>query len=318
METVLITGISGEVGYGLVKKLTDLKNYQIIALDIKQPEPEILKLLTKFYISDITDKESIDNIFKEQKIDIVFHLASILSTGGEKNPELASDINITGTLNLLKAVTKSGLENKKSIKFIFPSSIAAHGNPITIYGVSKLACENLGVYFSRNYKLLDTTIDRNNLVDFRSVRFPGLLSPDTLPSGGTSDYGSEMIHSAAQNLSYECFVRPDTTIPFMAMSDAVEILMMLLLAPKNNLFEQVYEIGGFSVSAEQIESEIKKNFPNAKISYKINEERQKIVDSWPKEINSDQAIKDWGYKINYNFEKTFSDYLIPKIKSRYK
>ncbi len=317
METVLITGISGEVGYGLVKKITDLKNYQIIALDIKQPEPEILKLLTKFYISDIIDKESIDNIFKEQKIDIVFHLASILSTGGEKNPELASDINITGTLNLLKAVTKSGLENKKSIKFIFPSSIAAHGNPITIYGVSKLACENLGVYFSRNYKLLDTTIDRNNLVDFRSVRFPGLLSPDTLPSGGTSDYGSEMIHSAAQNLSYECFVRPDTTIPFMAMSDAVEILMMLLLAPKNNLFEKIYEIGGFSVSAEQIESEIKKNFPNAKISYKINEERQKIVDSWPKEINSDQAIKDWGYKINFNFEKTFSDYLIPKIKLRY-
>lgn len=318
METVLITGISGEVGYGLVKKLIALGNFQIIALDIKHPEPEILKLLTKFYTTDITDKEGVDSIFKQHKIDVVFHLASILSTGGEKNPELASDINITGTLNLLKAATKNGLEKNKSIKFIFPSSIAAHGNPITIYGISKLACENIGIYFSTNYKLLDTTINRNNLVDFRSVRFPGLLSPDTLPSGGTSDYGSEMIHSAAQKIPYDCFVRPDTTIPFMAMSDAVEILMTLLFTPKINLSQQIYEIGGFSVSAKEIEKEVKKHFPNSIVNYKINNERQKIVDSWPKAIDSSKAVKDWGYKIKYDFTKTFSDYLIPKIKSRYK
>ena len=317
MENILVTGVSGEVGYGLVKKLTETGKYNVVALDIKDPEIEASKNINKFYKGNILDIESLKNIFETENIDSVIHLASILSTGGEKNPELAADINVTGTLNLFKLATEYSLKNKKSIKFIFPSSIAADGNPITIYGISKQSCENIGTYFSKDYKALDTTIDRNNLIDFRCVRFPGLLSPDTLPSGGTSDYGPEMLHSAAQGKEYECFVRPDTTIPFMAMDDAVEILYKLLTAPKENLSQNVYEVSGFSVSAKEIEDEVKLAFPDAKVSYKINEVRQKIVDSWPKEVGSEKAIADWGYDLKYDFKSTFTNYLIPKIKERY-
>ena len=334
MLQALITGISGEVGTGLIKKLHS-QNYKVVAADIKAPVKEVSKFIDKFYTCDISDKENVEKIFAEQKFDIIFHLASILSTGGEKNPELAAKVNIEGTLNLLEAATNQSLKNKKAIKFIFPSSIAAYGmpseevkaksekvkeqdflNPITIYGISKLACENLGNYFSKNYKLLGE-IDRNNLIDFRCVRFPGLLSPDTVPSGGTSDYGPEMVHAGAQGKDYECFVRPDTTIPFMAMADAVEVLTQLAEAPKENLKSFVYNVAGFSVSAEQIADEVKKFFPKFNISYKVNSERQKIVDSWPTDVDDSKAQNDWGWKKKYDFEKTFSEYLIPKIKQRY-
>ncbi len=317
MENILVTGVSGEVGYGLVKKLHDLKKYNVIAVDIKDPEISASKSIDKFIKCDILDNELLKKIFDEENIDSIVHLASILSTGGEKNPELATDINITGTLNLLKLATENSIKNKKSIKFIFPSSIAADGNPITIYGISKQACENLGIYFSKHYKALDTSINQANLIDFRCVRFPGLLSPDTVPSGGTSDYGPEMLHAAAQGKDYECFVRPDTTIPFMAMNDAVKILYQLLETPKQNMTQAVYTVSGFSVSAKEIEEEIRNAFPNTKVTYKINEERQKIVDSWPKSVGSEQAEKDWGYKLEYDFKSTFSGYLIPKIKLRY-
>jgi nucleoside-diphosphate-sugar epimerase len=334
MLQALITGISGEVGTGLIKKLRS-QNYKIIAADIKNPEESVSELIDKFYKCDISDKAGVDKIFEEQNFDIVFHLASILSTGGEKNPELAAKVNIEGTLNLLEAANDRGLRTKRQVKFIFPSSIAAYGlpslevkgkrlkvkegeflNPITIYGVSKLACENLGSYFSKNYKLLGE-IDRNSLIDFRCVRFPGLLSPDTVPSGGTSDYGPEMIHAAAQGKDYECFVRPDSIIPFMAMADAADILIKLADAPKQNLKNCVYNVAGFSVSAEEIADEVKKFFPKFKTSYEINPERQRIVDSWPVDVDDSNAQKDWGWKKKYDFRKTFSDYLIPKIKERY-
>lgn len=330
----LITGISGEVGHGLIKKLY-AKSFKVYALDIKEPEGEILKYIEKFYEGDITNRPLINKVFEEQKFDIIFHLASILSTGGEKNPELAASVNIGGTLNLLEAATNQALETKKSIKFIFPSSIAAYGlpnlkvksknekvseneflNPITIYGISKLACENLGNYFSKNYKLLGD-LDRNHLIDFRCVRFPGLLSPDTMPSGGTSDYGPEMVHAAARGESYECFVRKDSTIPFMAMADAADVLLGLANAPKKNLKSFVYNVEGFSVSALEIYEMTKKFFPKFKMTYKINAERQRIVDSWPVDVDGTNAKKDWGWKPKYSFEKTFSEYLIPKIKQRY-
>ena len=174
----------------------------------------------------------------------------------------------------------------------------------------------MGSYFSKNYKLLGE-IDRNNLIDFRCVRFPGLLSPDTIPSGGTSDYGPEMVHAAAQGQNYECFVRPDSTIPFMAMADAAEALTKLAESPKRNLKSRVYNVAGFSISAKQIADEVKKFFPKFNITYKVNPERQRIVDSWPIDVDDLNAQKDWGWKKKYDFQKTFADYLIPKVKKRY-
>jgi len=336
MINVLITGISGEVGHGLVKRLSSTPNkYQIYALDIVEPGKELFDKIKKTFVCDISDKKKIDEIFKNNKFDVVFHLAAILSTGGEKVPEKALEVNLTGTVNLFEAATNQSLNAKKSIKFLFPSSIAAYGiptldqkkknprvkeneflSPVTIYGVTKLACENIGTYFSKNYKLLND-FDRNNLIDFRCIRFPGLLSPDTVPTGGTSDYGPEMLHYAAQNKAYACFVRPDAQIPFMAMDDAADALIKLSEAPKEKLKNTVYNISGFSVSAKEIEKKVKKFFPKAKISYKVTKERQGIVDSWPMDVDDDNAKKDWGFKAKFSFEKTFADYLVPKVKERY-
>lgn len=319
MEKVLITGVSGEVGFTLVQKLKNLQaECHITALDIKEPSNEIKSLVDDFKTCDITNKDKVFEIVSKGSFDKIFHLASILSTGGEKNPEMALDININGTINLLEAATQNSLNKKGPIIFIFPSSIAAHGQPITSYGIAKKSCEKLGIYFSKYYKLLDGSLDRNHLIDFRSVRFPGLLSPDTVPTGGTSDYGPEMLHAAAQGKDYECFVRQDSTIPFMAMDDAVDILITLSSAKKEDLTRSIYEVSGFSVSAKQIEEKVKESFPNIQVTYKIDEARQRIVDSWPKEVTSEVAVKDWGYELKFDFDRTFSEYLIPKIRERYK
>lgn len=333
-KIALITGAGGEIGHGLIKRLPEL-NYEIIALD-KAPLDEKLKAKVKeVIVGDILDKELIEKIFSENKIDSVFHLAGILSTSAEKNPLLAQKVNVEGTLNLLEAANQSGLKNKKRVKFIFPSSIAAYGlpdiesknkadnvkenefqNPITMYGINKLYSEMLGGYFSTNYNLL-SEIDRSFLVDFRVIRFPGLLSADTLPTGGTSDYGSEMIHAAAQNKSYECFVREDTELPFMAMPDAVEAIISLNNSERKNLKQLAYNVTGFSVTAKELEERVKKNYPKFDVSYKVNEKRQMIVDSWPKSVDAMGAKRDWGFEAKYNFEKCMSDYLIPEIAKRY-
>lgn len=318
MEKILITGVSGEVGYTLVKKLKALyPNSKITATDIKEPSSDISPLLQEFVKGDITNKDEVDKIVLDGNFDTIFHLASILSTGGEKNPELAFNVNIDGTMNLLESATESSLKKGRPVIFMFPSSIAAHGEPLTSYGIAKKSCEKIGVYFSKYYKLLDTTINRNNLIDFRGIRFPGLLSPDTLPTGGTSDYGPEMLHAAAQGKDYECFVRADSTIPFMAMDDAVDILIKLASTEKAKLTRSVYEVSGFSVSAKDIETKVKEFFPSVNVTYKIDEARQRIVDSWPKEVGSEAAIVDWGYSIQFDFNKAFTEYLIPKIKNRY-
>ena len=334
MKTVLITGAGGEVGYTLTAELKK-EGYKVVALSLHNLPPEQTKITDVFYRGDVSDYKFVEKIFDKHEIEVVFHLASILSTGGERNPELAITVNAVGTQNTMEVATKKSLETGKSVKFIFPSSIAAYGipdlkekskkpkvkeedftSPITIYGVTKLYAENLGLYFSKHYKLLDD-LDRSNLIDFRCVRFPGLLSPDTLPSGGTSDYGPEMFHSAAQGKPYACFVRPDSTIPFMAMEDGVRVLMLLAKAPKKDIKSSIYNVSGFSASAKDIEKEIKHLFPKAEITYKIHMLRQRIIDSWPADVDDSKAQKEWGWKPKYNFKKTFEGYLLPKIKERY-
>ncbi len=335
MNQILITGVGGEVGFTLIRELKKNKKNFVVATSLNDLSSQSKKWCDKFYIVDVTDKDSLEKVFEKHQFDTIFHLASILSTGGEKNPEAAINVNVTGSINVLELATRQAIFSKKSVKFIFPSSIAAYGmpdlktkkragkvkeneftDPTTIYGITKIFTENLGVYFSKNYQML-AEIDRDKLIDFRCVRFPGLLSPDTIPSGGTSDYGPEMIHMAAQGKDYECFVRPDTKIPFMAMHDAVRAIITLAEKPKKVLTTQIYNVRGFSPSAEDIEKEAHKLFPGTKITYKVNKIRQGIVDSWPEDVDDTLAQKDWGWKPEYDFKKTFEEYLLPKIKERY-
>jgi threonine 3-dehydrogenase len=221
------------------------------------------------------------------------------------------------------------------VTFLYPSSIAAYGlptidakhkagrvkehewtHPTTMYGCNKLYCEQLGEYYARHYKQLsaDSVAGR---VDFRSVRFPGLISAFTVPSGGTSDYAPEMIHAAAKGEPYACFVRPDAQIPFMAMPDGVAALLTLAAAPKAALTQTTYNLGAFAPTADEVRREVLAAFPDADISFKVDTKRQGIVDSWPADVDDSAARRDWRFAPQYDFSRAFRDYLIPNIKSRY-
>src|SRR5258708_5832301 len=177
-------------------------------------------------------------------------------------------------------------------------------------------CERFGGYFSRNYKQLATRAGSRR-VDFGCLLFPGLISAMTMPSGGTSDYAPEMIHAAAKGEPYECFVRPDTTIPFMAMTDGVDALLALAAAPRARLTRSAYNLAAFNPSAAAIRDVVLAAFPDAAIEYKVDAKRQGIVDSWPAAVDDAAARRDWGFAPRYDFERAFREYLIPTIRQRY-
>ncbi len=271
----------------------------------------------------------------EFEVDLVFHLAALLSTRAEFAPTTAHHVNVEGTLNLLEFAQRQGESHGRQVTFVYPSSIAAYGipdlntknsagrvreddfqHPTTMYGCNKLYCEQLGRYYALHYKQLavDTAARR---VDFRCARFPGLISAVTVPSGGTSDYASEMIHAAAKGEAYACFVRPDTTIPFLAMPDAIDALLALAQAPRDRLSRTAYNLGAFSPSAAEIRDVVLRAFPGAAIAYDVDLRRQAILDSWPAEIDDSAARADWSFRPAHDFATAFSDYLIPAIRQRY-
>ena len=155
------------------------------------------------------------------------------------------------------------------------------------------------------------------MLDFRSVRFPGLISAFTVPSGGTSDYGPEMLHAAARGVPYACFVREDAQIPFMAMPDAIKALLDLAKAPANALTRRVYNVTSFSLTASQFRQEVLKYFPQARISFDPDLKRNQIIDSWPADLNDHDARRDWSWQPDYDIERAFSEYLVPNIRRRY-
>lgn len=332
---ILITGANGEVGHGLIRYLAEQQDSpRVVVLDL-HPLDELLRPFVLHAIEgDILDRALIQQIAQDYEIDTIYHLAALLSTYGEHHPERAHAVNVEGTLNLLHMASEESAANHKPVKFIYPSSIAAYGipdlktktqagridedhflNPITMYGCNKLYCEHLGRYYSTHYKQLDETAPIR--IDFRGVRFPGLISAFTIPSGGTSDFAPEMIHAAVQGHAYECFVRPDTMIPFMTMPDAIRALIMLAEAPAENLSRQVYNITGFSASAQDFADLIASNFPNNLIRFVPSAGRQTILDSWPADLNDENARTDWSWQPLHDFNTGFAEYLLPNIKEHY-
>ena len=180
----------------------------------------------------------------------------------------------------------------------------------------RLYCEHLGRYFTQHFRQLGALSGAARL-DFRSLRFPGLISAETVPTGGTSDFGPEMLHAAARGVPYACFVGPDARIPFMAMPDAVTSLMRLLEAPREKMASCIYNVGAFSVSAAEIAERAKKAFPGAQISYAPDAVRARIVDSWPEDLNDDAARREWGWEPAWSIDRAFDEYLVPTIRARY-
>lgn len=334
---ILVTGAGGEMGHGLLSALwsTQGRRAVILALDVRELAPEIRAHCDHSFVGDICDHALLERLLAMYEITEIYHLAALLSTRGEFAPETAHQVNVGGTLNLLHLAAEQARSHGRTVKFFFPSSIAAYGladlatkrvagavredeycEPHTMYGCNKLAGEHLGRYYAHHYRKLAK--DRiANPVDFRSIRFPGIISAETMPSGGTSDYGPEMIHAAAAGRPYCCFVRPDSRIPFMTMPEAIDSTMRLMNAPQSALRRSVYNVASFSPSAEDFASLVARAFPASQISFEPDLGRQSIIDSWPETCDDSAARTQWGWIPQHTLATAFSEYLLPRISSRY-
>jgi len=332
-KVVLITGSSGEIGNALIRSLAEQCIQPLISLDIR-PLPSELERFATHVQGDICDRALLARLVSEYELDTVYHLAALLSTRAEFTPEAAHKVNVEGTLSLLQLAAEQSEWRGKPVLFIFPSSIAIYGlpdleakaryprvrewewnNPRTMYGSNKLYCELLGIYYSQYFRQL--AAERPVMLDFRCVRFPGLISAFTVPSGGTSDYGPEMLHAAARGEPYASFVREDARLPFMAMPDAVKALLDLARVPADRLTRRVYNVTSFSLDAAEIRDLVLRAYPNAMITFQPDRKRQGIVDSWPADLNDNDARRDWSWKPDYDVERSFYEYLVPNVTQRY-
>ncbi|MGV8050354.1 MAG: NAD-dependent epimerase/dehydratase family protein [Anaerolineaceae bacterium] len=334
-EVVLITGANGEIGHGLIRHISS-QNCPIVALDVNPLDKGLRPLVATWIVGDILDQTLLGRLVVEHQIRTIYHLASILSTKAEYNPETAHRINVEGSLNLLRLAVEQSQWQGKSVKFIYPSSIAVYGMPslevkqnagkvkeqeftypTTMYGCNKLYCEHLGRYYSKYYRQLASDVALGTTLDFRCLRFPGLISAETIPTGGTSDYGPEMLHAAAQGSHYSCFVRPDTRLPFMVMPDAIKSLIQLENADKTQLTQDVYNVTSFNPTAQEIYEISAKAFPNINVDFIPDLRRQGIVDTWPEDVDDSSARKEWDWQPDYDQDQAFNQYLIPAIRSQY-
>ena len=330
----IVTGAGGEMGHTLVHRLAG-EGIDVVALDVRPLDADVARDCHAVHVGDILDRRLLERIMSQFEITEIFHLAALLSTRAEVVPEAAHEVNVDGTLNLLRLAVDEARALGRPIPFLFPSSIAVYGlpdaptrhtagrvredvwlAPTTMYGCTKLACEHLGRYYARHYRQLAARASSSG-VDFRAIRFPGLISAFTVPSGGTSDYGPEMIHAAARGEPYACFVGEPTRLPFMAMPDAVDALVALWRAPAASLTSTAYNVGAFSASAGELADRTRDAFPEAQITFDPDRRRQAIVDSWPGDVDDTRARRDWGFRPAYDLERTFADYLLPNIRRRY-
>lgn len=329
--TALVTGANGEIGRAFVRTLAQHGGHDLITLDLTPIPDEHRALVAASYTGNIMDAHLLNQIASHHEIDMVFHLAALLSMRGELDPWLAHAINVEGTLNVLRVAQNESLRRGCPVRFLFPSSIAVYGLPsldekraigkvreeqwnvpITVYGCNKLYCEHVGRYFTFYARQLGALSEAARL-DFRALRFPGLMSVDTVPAGGTSDFGPGMIHAAARGVPYECFVGPEATLPFMAMPDAVRALLELARADRARLSSCVYNIRAFRISAGEIAERVRRAFPGAQIDYKPDPVRSRIVASWPEDVDDTRARSDWGWQVEYDWSSAFDRYIVPAM-----
>lgn len=295
---ILVTGAFGQIGSELVPALQKKHGMDnIIAMGNRNIPGDFEGILEK---ADIRNKGSVEKIIKKHNVNTIYHLVSLLSATGEKDPSTTWDVNMTG----LKDVLDLAVANKAQV--FWPSSIAVFGpttprdntpqhtilEPTTMYGVTKIAGENLAHYYFLKYGL-----------DVRSVRYPGLISWKTPPGGGTTDYAVAIFYEGLQKGGYECFVKPETTLPMMYMDDAIRGTIDLMNAAPENVRERTsYNLAAISFTAEELAETLKKFIPNLNVTYKPDQ-RQAIADSWPKSIDDSEARRDWGWKHEFDLEK---------------
>lgn len=308
MKKIMVTGATGQIGSELVMTLR--KKYggeNVVAIGhSRKPDDKLLKS-GPFESIDVSDKTNIERIVKKHGIDTVYHLAALLSATGEQKPQLAWNVNMNSLYHVLEIAREQNL-----VRVFWPSSIAVFGPtsprvdtpqntiliPETMYGVTKVAGELLCNYYYLKFG-----------VDVRSVRYPGIVSSETPPSGGTTDYAVEIFYDAIKKRSYTCFLREDTTLPMMYMPDCLKATVDLMEAdPAKIKCRTSYNLAAISFSAGQLTAEIRRHIPEFRCEYKPDF-RQKIADSWPMTIDDSVARKEWGWRPAYDLAAMTKDML---------
>jgi len=307
-----VIGATGQIGSELTPALREIYGEQNVVAGYHKRKPTGSLLKGPCVYVDVCDRKNVEQVVREFDIDTVYHLGAILSATGERNPQLAWRVNIEGLYNVLEVAREYNL------RVFWPSSIAVFGPktpkyntpqdtilcPTTMYGVTKVAGELLCKYYVDKYGL-----------DVRGVRYPGVISSETLPGGGTTDYAVEMFYAAVRREKYTCFVREDTVLPMIYMPDTIKAAITLMNADRSRLTYMVgYNVAGVSFSAGELASEIRKHIPDFEVEYKPDF-RQKIADSWPKTIDDSVAREEWGWRPEWNLENMVKD-MLEKLKRK--
>jgi nucleoside-diphosphate-sugar epimerase len=308
MTRILVTGASGQIGTELLRTLRRRHgDANVLATDIQPLADAELRGSGPFETLDVTQAARLDELIARYKIDTVYHLAAILSATGEKNPHLAWNVNMAGSYNVLEAARRLGL-----LRVYIPSSIAAFGpetprdrtpqetvlRPKTMYGLTKVAGELLADYYVRRFG-----------VDVRGSRFPGIISHQTLPGGGTTDYAVAIFYEAVKSDRYTCFLGPDSCLPMMYMPDCLKSVIDLMEADFAKLRHHAdFNLAAMSFTPAELAAEIRRHRPDFQIAYQPDF-RQAIADSWPRSIDDSAAREEWGWKPDYDLPAMVKDML---------
>ncbi|CAG2116674.1 unnamed protein product [Medioppia subpectinata] len=306
---VLITGSLGQLGTGLARLMRQKYGKDnVIMSDIIKAPKEILKS-GPFIYADILDFKNLQEIVVNHRIDWLIHFSALLSSVGEYNVPLAMRVNIDGLHNVLE------LSRQYKLRLFVPSTIGAFGpqsprniptpdfcvqRPQTIYGVSKVHAELIGEVFTIVNSVAQYYWQKFGL-DFRCLRFPGVISADTNPGGGTTDYAVSIFHEALKYGSYECYLKPDTRLPMMYIDDCLNSLMSIMEASDDQLKQRTYNVNAISFTPKELTDAIKRYVPNFKVSYKLDG-RQTIADTWPRSLDDTNARQDWGWNHKYDLD----------------
>jgi nucleoside-diphosphate-sugar epimerase len=313
MKNILVTGAVGQIGTELVQALREKYGREsvIAAGHRTKPTQEFMDSGPFEYV-DVLDQERLARTIVHNRIDTIYHMASILSAVGEMKPQLCYEVNMGGLFNVLEVARMHKLE-----RLVTASSIAVFGagvprdntpndtilQPTTMYGITKVSGELLGAYYFRKFG-----------VDFRAVRLPGIISSETLPGGGTTDYSVEMYYAAVQGRHYTCFVREDTVLPMMYMPDAIKSLMDLAEADGSRLNHRVFNVNSMSFSARELADSIRSVVPGFTCDYKPDY-RQAIADSWPRSLDDSEAREEWNWEPAFDLPRMTKD-MIRKLRPK--
>eukprot|EP01064_Diplonema_japonicum_P007980 TRINITY_DN15558_c0_g1_i1.p1 TRINITY_DN15558_c0_g1~~TRINITY_DN15558_c0_g1_i1.p1 ORF type:complete len:352 (+),score=67.05 TRINITY_DN15558_c0_g1_i1:46-1101(+) len=304
---ILITGALGQIGAELIRILREKHgNENVIASDVKLPQT---KEDGPFVFVDVLDYATLAKVVVDYRIDWIVHNSSIISGVGEMNPPLAMDVNVNGVRNIFDICKNFNL------RVLAPSTIAVFSPesgkvmtkddtillPTTVYGVTKVFLEQLGEYYHQKYGM-----------DFRCLRYPGIISGDTLPGGGTTDYAVMIFYEAVKNGRFVCNIDKDEALPMMYMPDCLKATVDLLEAPREVLTRDVYNVGALSFTPAEIAAAVKKHIPHFEIEY-APDFRQDIAHTWPDSLDDTYARKDWSWKPDYDLDTMVGD-MLQKIK----